>query len=582
LSVALPIEDMTPIEVAAIVDGACRTAQSYVEIGGRLNDAARLHAGDDAHASALGPFVSAFSYDLAERNTERRETYGPFAPMFETATHSFPAHLGDVGADVAAAWAEVHGRVREPAARARLADLLWTKKATERPDLLARDAVASYRRVAAEWTDLDAGDALTRSLEIALQLNDSVEAQLTAERIVEAAEQALAETDQKPGVSLRLIEALVEMPAPPVELDELLDRAVARYQANIHVGDSIADMCAARAGTDAERVTQIRKEQAQRWLSFSATCEPLVALHHLQHGLELAKTFALSDEQTQFRLALQQLDQDNMGFEHIHAEAPVDREAIEQLIESMVESSWPESLTAFGATGPPTGDAAQNEAMVRQMMRDYPLTFLFGRVELGSENTIIRNASSDEEKLDAELVAHESRSIVFWGQLSIEVLRRVVERNGVPALDELLTHFTTGVVSAEIADSLARAVDAYLNERYDEASLLLAVRIETVIRELARRTGLVVNREPVGTQAGGVRSLGAVLTSLRPYFADESWWRYLWSALAEPRGLNLRNRLAHGLMEGTQVTAAVLLHVACFLAILGPASPDEEPPSSAV
>ncbi len=119
--------------MAAIVDRACADASSYVEIGGRLNNAARSPAGDDALTSPLGPFVSAFSYDLAELNSERRDTYGPFVPMFETATHSFPLPVDAVGAEDTAAWAEVHGLVREPAARARLGDLLWLKKGDRPP-----------------------------------------------------------------------------------------------------------------------------------------------------------------------------------------------------------------------------------------------------------------------------------------------------------------------------------------------------------------------------------------------------------------------------------------------------------------
>jgi hypothetical protein len=301
----------------------------------------------------------------------------------------------------------------------------------------------------------------------------------------------------------------------------------------------------------------------------------MVALHHLQHGLELAKTFRLVEEQRRFRLALQQLDREDMSFERIQAEAPVDAEAIEELIESMVGSTWSDSLAAFGATGPPTGDAAQNEEMVRQMMREHPIAFLFSRVELGPENTITTNAVTDDEKFAAELFVHEQRSIIFWGYLAVETLRRIAERNGRPSQDELESHFAGDVVSPQ-AESFARAVGAYLDGRYDESALILAARVEPVIRELARRAGLVVIREPDGARAGGVRSLGFLLAALRPHFADESWWRYLWNALAEPQGLNLRNRLAHGLMQGTEVTAAILLHIACFLARLSPASAGSE------
>jgi hypothetical protein len=76
-----------------------------------------------------------------------------------------------------------------------------------------------------------------------------------------------------------------------------------------------------------------------------------------------------------------------------------------------------------------------------------------------------------------------------------------------------------------------------------------------------------VIREPIGERPGGVRSLNEVLISLRGRL-DESWHRYLWNTLAEPLGLNLRNRLAHGLAPGDAISAALLLHVCCFLALL--------------
>lgn len=567
----------TPVsgeEIARIIDEACSGAPSYVAISGRLNDQVlTLSGGDDLLASALAPFINAFSYELCERNSERREEYGPFVPMFEWATHSFPPPVRDVEPEQALAWAEIHGLVHEPAARARLGDLLWTKRATDQPHLYARDAVAAYREVAEQWADLDAGDALMRSLELALQLEDADEAQLTAARIVRAAQVAIAESDQKPGVSLRLLQSLVAMPLPPGEVDDLLEQAEARYRANIHVGDSIAAMRGTRAGSDQAAVERIRRELLQRWLDYAAASDPLVALHHLQHGLELAKTFGMADEQRRFRLALQELDRETIDFERIEAEASVDREAIESLVESFVQPSWSESLLAFGATGPPTGDVTANEEMIRQLMVEHPIAFLFANTVLGPENTIITNGGTDEDKFTIQLAQHEERSIIFWGHLSVEALRRMVERLGQPDPDELTRHFTRGIIAPEIADSFARALTAYCQGRYDESTLILAARTEAAIRELARQAGLVVNKEPDGVRPGGVRSLGVLLQGLEPRFADHSWWRYLWNALTEPLGMNLRNRLAHGLMEGSQLTAAVLLHVACFLTVLTPTPP---------
>ena len=52
---------------------------------------------------------------------------------------------------------------------------------------------------------------------------------------------------------------------------------------------------------------------------------------------------------------------------------------------------------------------------------------------------------------------------------------------------------------------------------------------------------------------------------------DKGWIRYLTTALTEPAGLNLRNRIAHGLVqEVTSEYALVILHIACFLSMLQP------------
>jgi hypothetical protein len=50
---------------------------------------------------------------------------------------------------------------------------------------------------------------------------------------------------------------------------------------------------------------------------------------------------------------------------------------------------------------------------------------------------------------------------------------------------------------------------------------------------------------------------------------DESWRRYLCHALTDALGLNLRNRICHGLIdEVDRMHVALLIHVALFLAVL--------------
>jgi hypothetical protein len=95
---------------------------------------------------------------------------------------------------------------------------------------------------------------------------------------------------------------------------------------------------------------------------------------------------------------------------------------------------------------------------------------------------------------------------------------------------------------------------------------VIVPRLESVLREFARRLGIPIVVEPSGPKPGHVKSLGPMLDQLRPAFAQRGWHAYVENALAEPLGLNLRNAIAHGLRDRIdEVDAALLIHVASFL-----------------
>jgi hypothetical protein len=88
------------------------------------------------------------------------------------------------------------------------------------------------------------------------------------------------------------------------------------------------------------------------------------------------------------------------------------------------------------------------------------------------------------------------------------------------------------------------------------------------VRALAHAVGLSVARPATEARDGGYRGLGDLLAALHGHL-DESWRRYLRNLLALPMGENVRNDVAHGLLDrGDERHAAALIHVACFLRLL--------------
>src|SRR5262249_21905660 len=146
---------------------------------------------------------------------------------------------------------------------------------------------------------------------------------------------------------------------------------------------------------------------------------------------------------------------------------------------------------------------------------------------------------------------HERDGIVIWSLIAADTLARILERHGEPSEEELSPFFETSLIPADLAKQLAHGAVLFARGAYDDSAHALAPRIERAVREICRKAGLVVLREPIGSEPGGVRPLGHLLAALQG-LVDESWRRYLVNALTEPLGINLRNRIAHGLIGQAQ------------------------------
>ncbi len=119
---------------------------------------------------------------------------------------------------------------------------------------------------------------------------------------------------------------------------------------------------------------------------------------------------------------------------------------------------------------------------------------------------------------------------------------------------------------------MARAIELFWAEQYDESAHVLAPRIERILREMARKVGIAIVREPrPEAEVGGVVTLGALLHDLECAFSDKSWHAYLCHLLTDPLGLNLRNNISHGLqLEFGAAEAALLIQVALLLSKMKP------------
>jgi hypothetical protein len=271
-------------ELATRVADAAVGATTAFKIAGALQEAA-----GDPSEDPVGRLISAFNYDLvSQRNSDRRDQHGVFAPMAEWDGHQFPPPLAGVEEDWLTTWAEVADRSEAPLVVARLNDLLWERKFGERPDQRARSAIDAYLAMRESEEPMVAPDALTRALELARALGDTERVAEISTQIVEHARASIEAEAWAPGVPLILIEALMELPAEerPEEVDELLEQAKGRYQADPYVVQSTTELQAALRRDRPDQEQALHAEAVERFRQAAGEASGILRFAHLQHALK--------------------------------------------------------------------------------------------------------------------------------------------------------------------------------------------------------------------------------------------------------------------------------------------------------
>jgi hypothetical protein len=369
-----------------------------------------------------------------------------------------------------------------------------------------------------------------------------------------------------------LLTALIDLPgdARPNGLEELLEQAKTRYHADPYIVQAAAELQAVLSRDEPERERDLHAETVERFREAASESAGILRVAHLEHALEVARQHGLRDQMEELRRELQEITPEELDLKEMSADIALPTDQIEGIIKEIAEGeSWAACLERLvRLAGPPSGHHEKNRELVEELKARSPLLFLIPRVELGPEGTTLRQLRTEEEHLEAALAQHERTGIAIWGLIAADALALVRENHGEPKEHELAGFFETSLIPADLANQLAHGVVLFARGNYDDSAHALAPRIERAIRETCRRAGLVVVRQPIGNEAGGVHPLGHLLAALEGLL-DESWRRYLLNALTDPLGVNLRNRIAHGLIGEVQAPdAALLIHVAAFLRTL--------------
>ena len=537
----------------------------------------RLELTAEEREDIIGVIAAAFDYHESETAGSGGEYFGP---MYELGGRRYPALLNEVPREVAEVWAAAADQLVAPIARARLNDLCfvggWGNRGAraraafdarlEAADALAERASGGDRPVV-EFARLR---HFGRALSLSRHVSDAGRAEQAVDGIVAAIDKSFAQPEAEPGITLGYVEILLENASEDHDVGPYLVRARERYKGDFHNTDETIKLQLRQRGLDDQARTSLHRERiANRLDQGESEEEGLVRLVHLEAAVQLAVRYHQDDLRDEATSRLQQIRVEDINLQEQSVEIKIPTEEIEAHIATFTDQpTWELALLRLISFEPPSGNTAENGEQVANQAKLAPISAIIPRVQIGGDGLPRFTASTDEERADYALVAHEMFRTSFVGAFLPEILDQIWTKWGPFTLEQLSTFFGEGShVRREVARALARDVQRYFDGDHEGAAHTAAAHVETLVRDIVLAIPLPIYQVQRQRDPGQYPGLGTLLPALRKDGLDESWGRFLEGYLAKPIGSNVRNELLHGFeLDPARSTASLVLLSALYLA----------------
>ncbi len=574
-------EDLRTSRLADAIASASR--EGYASIWQALSTAAAtaLEEARPAEAKALWLVADATSMMLKPKSVNE-----PFAPMTVFGDRR-SAIASDFSPDDIAMFAAITAEVGDHLVRARLSDLVWLC-GNPRDANFARIAIDAYRAVpltAETWTR-DARDCWERAIALCLQLRAGAGPRLEE---IETTLLSIFDTNIGSGgffslsVSRLLFENNLGQDRGRETADRLADRgnelaekssyeargyleAAALWYGRIAEKELQADMTCAVAETWAkEAESRVSADQPSNMVAASFYENAIQTLRRVPRSLRAVR--AVDQRLTELYALLEHTGKASLGEMGVVSSGPID---ISELVEAAQASVRGKDLLGALLALCNVHRGARRSKLkefAEKMLQEHPLQALFASTHLSRDGRVVAKrpgfgfGSVDSEEyrvtLWAEMVKHYSMEIglIAQGQL-------------LPALDTLLLEHrvreadleymvrNSPIVPAGRASLIAKGLFAGFERDLVSALHLLVPQVEHLVRWHLKAAGVkttTLSLDGIETENG--LSTLVDLPEVSSIFGEDLAFE-LKALFCDAFGPNLRNEVAHGLLDATNCQTA--------------------------
>jgi hypothetical protein len=551
---------------------------------------ARTTLSNPTDTEHLGAWSEVLAFAL-EGNARQQSPWNTYFGPNSSGVHQdgrqlyFPDIAGTEGLAVAH-WAQRAQELKHPVLKARYADLAWDMSraiAKTNPDpIMARMAIDAYLASLAAKLRVDDHsyfNAAIRALDLAVMIRDEPRINSSRETLLQQHRDAMAE---ERGMWWLAVDRLMDdkrAGLTDVERDQLIadmEGLLTRFSNSAdptgfdpHATEGVGRRLIKYYNKAGKRddTKRLHEVIARAFEHFASLGGAMIASWALQTAINAYRDAGLTKESRRLRIVMEEkIEQSQDEMVPIRTETAIPREDMESYIQTIVTSDLGETFARLAVSF--IDRRADMEKVVQASLEEAPLAARVGQTIM-AKNHIAAKVGSVEDDPFGRLVRQAAQAASLSDVWLVNVFNRAIETHGVTP-----GHFASWAARAGLFDDLTLLIEgvrAWFDQDYIKAVHVLVPQVEHGLRGIVSMLDLPVTKpHPTISGVSVAINMGDILYSKEITEAlGPDLTLYFLTLYADPRGFNLRNNIAHGLMEADRIGYGVATRVIHTLLVLG-------------
>lgn len=497
-------------------------------------------------------------------------------------------------------WAWRASKVKHPAIRARFSDLVWEigrwtgrntgssglaeslKSVVAQPIELVRMSIDDYLTlVQKDWLrdEYEGWQLLSRAIELAAQVKDGA-------RVAKAKKGLLSflESKAKGGVSFQWwqFDEILWTHRKLLTSDErkaaieMLEHVITtksdlsdKHRFNPHDAKNAVERLARwMPQNERSRMRPFIQLSGQAFETAAMSGEALVAIAWLEDLIPFYRNAGMVEDAVRVEKAItSRAAQAETEFGKFEVSVDISKEKIEKWIDDTAGDSLEEGLRKIATRCLIREQSAKDNIV--NMTRNAPLTAMMNSSIMGNDGFTVATVGSISDDLSGRSMQHAADLFNWYASWLDGALNRLKEKHGVNAEMLAASFDHRALFTGQQTELLKDGVCAWFAGDWVKAIHVLVPQVEAILREMLSKMGRSVRRYEPELRGFQTLGMGKLLhdDAMKTEGLRDVRFHFL-ALYADPRAINLRNKIAHGLARPEFLSVGVANWVIHSLLVL--------------